>query len=484
MLPDYLRVSDCCTSAKRTPAPYLWEGAFWGNHNSRDNFPDLAMGYLAALAAMDDPDADDDVRAAASDAWAAGRRIGDSIQEHEGKLMTVDEHNPYDTLVVAGGVRPDGETEVEDLGSLSDCQMVFLARALSTKGLTLPLPELPAPGSLEFMFADILGSDGQCPVEEPVRLCTGLAAAYCDKDWGTIHELELMGKPWLEIVAELEETNPGSAKDLIGGFQDDFYEKTIAILGVVHYAQITGDGGLENAAISALQQITSLMRQFAELMYAQTSPGEFVSKLYYAALFDAQAGVDVSLGHLDTFSRAEYQMTLLEAMLDLPDTQPKALLTDDEIKAIVEARLAGSSGTVKQRYLDHYGDTPPLRRAGEGYEARNYHPDHEWPWQPVDNHHHHVLGGVKLLEALPLCVTAPHFLDCTWARLGCARPDLDKSGAVDEADQILHETLLAKYTAAACDSTNDWCEDADLDRTGSVDSTDTQFMTAAQGCHY
>ena len=49
MLPDYLAISNCCSSFKRVPDDRPWAGAFWGNHNSRDNFPDLLMGFLAAM---------------------------------------------------------------------------------------------------------------------------------------------------------------------------------------------------------------------------------------------------------------------------------------------------------------------------------------------------------------------------------------------------------------------------------------------------
>jgi hypothetical protein len=478
MIPDYLRVSDCCTSLMRVPAPHPWAGAWFGNHNSRDNFPDLSMGYLVARAILDDPDADPDLLEAADRAWAAGQRIGNLIQTHEGRLMTVTEHDPYNELVVAGAVRPDGETEAEDLGSLSDCQMVFLARALSSKGLTLPLPELPSPGSLEPLLADVLG-DG-CPIPDPVRTCTRLQEAYCGKDWSTIDELELLGIPWLEAVARLEAETPGSAQALIGGFQDDFNEKTIAALALVWYAETIGDEPLAAAARSALSEITELSRFFGELLWAQTSPAQLTERLYSAALYDAQGGLEASADDLGDFSRAEWNMARLEQMLDLPDTPEEPLKTDEEILAIVDARLAGSSQTVKARYLEHYDTNPPLRRSGEDYEATGHHPDHDWPWAEVATPNHHQLGGIRLLEAIPLCVTAPHLLDCTWANFGCARPDLDFNGLVDATDQ----TLMDQAPSSNCDTTNSWCSGADLDHTGAVDLTDRAFMTAAQGCHY
>ena len=380
------------------------------------------------------------------------------------------------------GYRRDGTVEVEDLGSLSDCQMTFLARALSSQGLALPLPGLPAPGSVEYMLADVVGAE--CPVPEPVHICTRLQEAYCGKDWSTIGELSLLGVPWLEAIEKLEAETPGTAKALIGSFQDDFNEKTIAALAIVSYAEAIGDAELETEARAALAEVTQLYRYFGELIWAQTSPGQFAERLYSAALFDAQGVVEVNPADLGDHGRAEWNMARLEQMLELPDTEYETLKSDDEILAIVENELAGKSQPVKDRYAEHYGTTPPLRRAGDGYEARGHHPDHDWPWAPVATPSHHQLGGVRLLEAIPLCVVAPHLLDCTWAVLGCARPDLDGSGLVDEADQALRDLAALTHSNAPCNSANNWCDGADLDRTGAIDSTDQAFMAAAQGCHY
>ncbi len=482
MTPDFFRVSDCCTSLMQVPEPMPWAGAWFSNHNSRDNFPDLAAGYLVAQAILATPGLPDDLRESASRAWAAGQRIGDLIQTHEGRLMTVGEFTPYDQLVVAGAIRPDGETEAEDLGSLSDCQMTFLARALSTEGLTLPLPQLPAPGSLEPLLAGVLGDS--CPVPESARLCSRLQEAYCGKDWSTIGELELLGIPWLEAVAQLEKETPGSAESLIGGFQDDFHEKTIAALELVLYAEAKGDAELAAQARVALGELTELSRFFGELAWAQTKPEQYLERRYSAALFEAFGGLPVDAAELGDYGRANWQMARLEEMLTLPDTGPEALRTDEEIAAIVASELAGKSDSVKARYQTHYGDTPPLRRAGEGYQARGFHPDHEWPWDNVPVPHHHQLGGIRLMEALPLCVTAPHLLDCTWAKLGCARPDLDGSFTVDSQDAALLEAALDQFQGIACRDSNQWCGGADLDGTGAVDETDVAFMTAAQGCTY
>lgn len=480
MTPDFLRVSDCCTSLMQVPDGYPWAGAWFGNHNSRDNFPDLSAGYMVAQDILEHPEVDADLRESAARAWEAGQRIGDLVQANEGRLMTVSEHNPYDELVVAGGIRPDGETEAEDLGSLSDCQMVFLARALSSEGLQLPLPELPAPGSVENLLAGVLGDS--CPVPEPVRTCTRLQEAYCGKDWSTIGELELLGIPWLEAVAELEKETPGSAESLIGSFQDDFHEKTIAALELYSYAVSRGDAELAEAARKALGEITQLSRFFGKLLWAQTKPAQYAERLYSSALFDAQAGIEVDPNDLGDYARAEWQMARMEQMLELPDTEFEPLKSDEELLTIVQNDLVGKSESVKARYQEHYGETIPLRRAGGGYEATGYHPDHEWPWAEVATPKHHQLGGIRLLEAIPLCVTAPHLLDCTWAALGCARPDLDGSGTVDAADQAAMVAATTLHANTPCNSTNNWCDGADLDRTGTIDETDAAFMAAAQGC--
>ena len=88
------------------------------------------------------------------------------------------------------------------------------------------------------------------------------------------------------------------------------------------------------------------------------------------------------------------------------------------------------------------------------------------------------MGGLELLQALPLCRSAPHLLDCTWAKLGCAHVDANNSGEVSEADR----PDFAAHKEASCSTENDWCAGADLDRTGGVDSLDEVFFNAALGC--
>ena len=145
--PRFLRISDCCSSWMVTNSG-RWRGAFWGNHNSRDNFPDYAMGYLAAMEATNTPGLPADLAEAARRATEAGRRTADAIVASGMAQMTVDEWHDYGTLVPAGQRRPDGKTESQDLGSFNSCQMAYLAKAISSEGLTYPLPEIKLPAAM------------------------------------------------------------------------------------------------------------------------------------------------------------------------------------------------------------------------------------------------------------------------------------------------------------------------------------------------
>lgn len=483
MLPPYLRISDCCTSMMQVPQGYTWEGAFWSNHNSRDNFPDLAFGYVAALEAMNDPEADPDVRAAAARAWQAGQMVGDSVQDNGSRIMTVSEFEAYDQLIPSGEVRPDGSTEAEDLGSMSDCQMTFLARALSSDGLALPLPELPKPGAMDNLVSPYLDPWSGCPPEGTTLTCTSLAEAICGKNWSGLNELTIDNKGLLDVVREAEDSSPGSANMVLGGFYGNYDQPVNALLGLCEYARVTGNSALLAEATAAMQQMTDLSRTFADLIYGNISPETQAHKRYLTALIDGQAGLVPSATDLGDFAPAEQQMSRLEGVLDLQDTPAAVLLTDEQIAQQVHDTLSGKSSQVQTRYTNAWGTTPPLRRTAEGYEARIYGPDGPGDWHAVDNPHHLVFGGIELLEALPLCITSPGTLDCTWARLGCARPDLNADGTVDTTDVDLFQQA-SLLTSANCDDENEWCGGADLDHTGLVDETDTAFMEAAQGCHY
>ena len=482
MLPEFLRVSDCCTSLMQVPEPYLWAHAFFSNHNSRDNFPDLAFGYLAAKEAMDDLTVEEDVRKAAARAWQAGQMVGDLIEANGGRIMTVLEGKPYTELAVSGVVRPDGMTEVEDLGSMSDCQMTFLARALSSKGLALPLPELPEPGALDDLVAPLLDPSSGCLPEGSAHTCKALAEAICGKTWGQLNELTVNGKGLVDLAWELETQSPGTAEKLLGHFYDNFDQPLNSMLAVREYARIRRDEALLAEASKALAEMTAVSRELADLIYGRINQAEQARRRYWTALIDAQAGQPAA--DLGDFAPAKDQMGRIEALLTMEDTRRAPLLSDAEIAKRVQARLAGASDAAKKRYQEAFGDTYPVRRTETGYEARVFTQAGPSDWRPVDTPHHNVIGGIELLEALPLCVTAPEVLDCTWARLGCRRCDLDSNGKVDEADSVAHRSLAERFAGADCGPFNAWCDGSDLDHTGRVDSQDVAFMEAAQGCFY
>lgn len=481
MLPRFLRVSDCCTSLMRVPEPYLWANAYWSNHNSRDNFPDLAFGYLAALEAMKDADADPQVRAAATRAWEAARMVGDSIQKYGGRIMTVPEDGPYQNLVPSGQVRPDGQTEDEDLGSMSDCQMAYLARALSSQGLTVPLPELPEPGALDDLIAPLFDEGSGCLPEGTPKTCKHLADAFCGRSWGNLNELKINGKGLVELAWELERQNPGTAKSILGHFYDNYDQPLDSALGVYEYARVIGDEGLLAEAKTTVAQMTEVSRQLADLIYGNISPAEQANRRYFTALTDAQAGLEVVMADIGDLSEAEQQMVRIESMLNMKDTDFAPLLSEGEIANRIEKELNKANDAVKQRYKDTWANTPPIRVKDNGYEARYYTPDGITDWRPVDRPHHFVLGGIRLLEALPLCVTSKKVLDCTWAVLGCERADLDHDHQVGPKDRALLENASLRH---GCGRSNNWCEGADLDHTGSVDHVDEAFMDAALGCWY
>jgi len=480
-LPRHLRSSDCCASIVRTPAPYAWEGAYWGNHNSRDNFPDLALGYVAAIEASRTPDVDPDVLAAAQRAVAAGQRIGDLTRQH-GALLTVGEFEGYEDLMVGGTLRPHGEVEAQDLGSLADCNMAYLAQAISSEGLSMPLPPAPIPGSIEEAIVDQVGDSIDCPLEEGGQTCRSLEQAICGRDWDELPDIEFAGTPLIDLVRELEQASPGAAELFLGGFQDDFNEITIAAMALVNYAEATEQPILAHRARWVLGELTALMRLFAELMWAQTHPERIPEQLYDAALFDGLGGRrGVPIEEFGDFAWAQHRTAYIEALLALQDTPPAPLRSDEELQAMIDDRVDGARDVLQQRYRDAYGDEAPVRRAGDAYEARGF-PEQDHPWHPVERPHHHIMGGLRLLHALPLCATAPEYLDCTWARLGCARPDLDDDGGVGESDRALFEEARVAHGGLVCGQDSGWCAGADLDRNGTVDDVDAAFLEAAMGC--
>lgn len=482
--PRFIRSSNCCRSTMRTPEGYAWTDAYWGNHNSRDNLPDLLLGILAALDASGDETVDPDVRRAARRAVEAGRRVGDRIESSGGNLMTVDEYHPYGELTVSGTRRPHGDPENQDLGSMSSCPMSYLARAVSGAGLDLPFPELPQPGEIEEMLLrDLLGIE----IDVPLQYCHDVNDAYFATSYGTLLQTEPLGLPWLDILELLDILSPGLADSVIGSFQNDYDDIAEATLGVVLYARITGRTDLEARAQEALLDQTNLQRRFADVIYGRIDPDQQARQRYEAAVFDAVGGLPPIEEDFGDFSVAEGRIATIESMLSLEDTTPQPLKTDAEIRTEVEEALAREKlASVVQRYRDTYGETPPIRRAGDGYEART---SADPAWRPVENPstHGYKDRGLVLLQEIPICVHAPQILDCTWARIGCGAADLTGDGAVDEQDVPPFEDALSRHRGLgerSCRPSNGWCEGADLDRTGEADDLDRAFLEAAQGCHY
>jgi len=471
----------------RTPAPHAWEGAYWGNHNSRDNFPDLGIGYVTAMAISKDEGAPAKLRALAEEVVAGGRRIATSIVESGGALMTVDEHNPYDKLVVAGALRPDGVVEPEDLGSLAFCGMAYLAQAMSSEGLDLPVPARPVPGSYEHLI-DTLPSSIQtnCEVPEGVKLCVSLDDAFCGFTWSEIDKLELFGVPWLDAI---EAAGVGLAEELLGSFQDDFSEMVDTTVALALYAQVAGRPELEREAKELVGEMGAIMRRFGELLWKESNPDRLRRQRYEAALKEAIAGVGPAVEDLGELDEAEAHIKRIEGQLELAETEPAPLLSDEEIKKRIDDRLADKRSNqydyvVAERYEAEYGSEYPVRRTESGYEARGF-PFEEHPWKAVEVPSHRYVGGGHLLEALALCQSAPTVLDCTWAVLGCAAADFDGSGVVDEKDALIFYSAEDRHAGmgpGSCTEENQRCDGADLDLTGEVDDLDTRFFETATGC--
>lgn len=482
MLPAYLRISDCCTSMMKVPEPYPWAGAFWSNHNSRDNFPDLVFGYLAAREAMHDTEADPQVRAAAERAWEAGRRVGDSVVDNGSRIMTVGEGTPYDQLVTSGEIRPDGSVEAETLGAMSDCQMTFAAKALSTAGLDWPLPVLPLPGALEKLVAPLVDQESGCAPFDSEFSCDRLAASFCGKTWGQLNEITMGGKGLIDLAIELDAEDPGAAGAILGQFYGNYDQPLNAALAVLEYARLTGKIELLDEARRTLSEMTDLSRTFADVIFSRQDPAEQAQMRYETALIDALGGLTPPISDFLDFSVAEQQMAAMESLLGIGDSSPADILTASQILDQIDDELSDSNGIVRRRYKDAWGDQPPVRTDESGYQARVWDQAGPTEWRVVDWPHHRRMGGIDLLEAIPICLTNPDLLDCTWARAGCQRADTNHDGIVDESDRLIHS--MADTLTVGCNTGNDWCQGADLDHTGTVDELDAAFMDAAQGCRY
>ncbi len=495
-LPRFLRVSDCCSSFMVTPeGPYA--GYFWGNHDSRDNFPDLALGYFTACAAADNPRLSRDARASAATACAAGRRVGDSVLEHGYNLMTVSEFRPYDAghLIVAGEIRPDTTDEgPEWLGSMNNCQMAYMAKALSSRGLSCPHERVQNPGAYEVLIIRALFELLGLPPREIVKTCRHLDDAYAGMTWDDLLYLKIAGRSFWDIARNLVHEWPDVFADLLLQLAAFTHQPEKSAYALVYYARSTGKPRLEQEARETLYRILEFQRRCAGIVYkwalAQPEPdpqrlARAARELQLAAVYGHVSGVADAAYDPFGFSREEESIARYEAVLRRGDSPSLPLRTDEEIWAIISRTLENNRHRppTYDRYRERFPNPEdmPLRRLGDGYEAVG--PDglfHEIP-----NISHQNFGVVRLWDALPMCALAPNALDCSWAVLGCRRPDLDSNGTVDAADRALFDAAWAAYgEGAACGPANRWCNGADLDRNHGLDQEDRAFMEAAQGCWY
>ena len=477
-LPKMVRSGECCSSLLRTPDDKTWAGAYWGNHNSRDNFPDLGLGYLAAKLVADDASMTTELRNAATTAVAGGNAIGDLVLANDVSIMTVSNIGTYDTFEISGTIRPHGEPEVQDLGTLDVCPMAFMAQAMSSDGLSVDEPLRMARSADEAIFVSpqVQASFG-CMIPEEAN-CTALDDGFCDRPWGAFGSLSFQGTPIFEWL----EQNQVAAQGLLQGWQNDFDDVTEAAMVVYHYAKASGDVELIDQARRAIFDLTELQNMLADFAFGDDAERRARQRLR-ANLYKAECDLPASAEDFAGFVQYEQEAVFAENTLSLGDTAPAALLTDDEIQTLIDAKVAGTLEHVADRYRAAYPDGPPVRRTAAGYEARGD-DENVWPWRDVEVPRHATLGSPALLEAIPLCEQAPQWLSCEWAVLGCERPDLDRDRTVGAADAALFQAAQTTHAGQTCDDANLWCDGADLDRSGSSDASDAAFMTAADGCWY
>jgi hypothetical protein len=498
-MPDFLRISNCCSSWMISKKGE-WTGSFWGNHNSRDNFTDYAMGYLAAFEAESlESQLPDDLAAAAIHAANAARLTGDRIVSDDNIQMTVPEGSDYEVFVPGGQVRPDGMTEWQDLGSLASCQMAYLASAISTNGLSAPVPVIPLPGAIETSAIKLLFDMLGITLPPPAIDCRSVDDAFFGATWTDIMNYEVLGVPWYDIAKAIAGIWPDLFPSLVGSAMDDFKELQLGAVGLSYYSRQTGDTQLFEESRQALKSLIEMQRVLAELVYGlRSNPDSFqriaqsggaaeldrvvrdaTEMLYYAATYARMFDIYSPLDDFQGFADEEAQGNYLMSWLSRSDTASWTLLSDEEIQTQITQALSNTDSWIQQRYTDRFGDTFPIRRAGDGYECIQ--PGDVWG--PTENPHHDWFGGFRLWFTAPLCVFATDTLDCSWAKLGCAPADLDGSGAVDAADLATFGNAWTTWgEGATCSAGNAWCDGADLDRNGSLDTEDQGYMNAAQGC--
>ena len=478
----FMRVSDCCSSFM-IPQTGPWQNGYWGNHNSRDNFTDYALGFIAAFEVANDQSVPADLATAAANASAAAHRTGDNIAANDNVLMTVDEWHDYNTQTVAGNMNPDGEVEWQDLGSLASCLTAYLGHAVSTNGLDSPVPEIPLPGAIETSAIRKFFTDmGMTPPPLPVIQCQSIDEAFIGIGWGDILNLEILGVPWHELADVIAMFVPDLFPGLMGGFMDDLQELVLGAMALTYYAQIAEKEALFDDARQTLSNLVELQKIAARLTYGANKDKGAKEMLYKSATWARMFNIEWPLEDFGAFAIGDSHANQIEDMLGIADTPEWPLLTDQEIYNQVEAKLAATINRAYwrvDRYRDRFDHDPPIRRAGDGYECIGV----DDQWQPTENPRHVSYKEYLLWFEAPLCEMGPGILDCSWAKLGCAPVDFDQSGVVDSADSALFDAAWSQYGQGAdCSATNDWCDGADLDRNGTLDQEDRDYLEAAQGC--
>ena len=412
---------------------------------------------------------------------------------------TVDEHNDYDTLVPGGSIRPDGTTEWQDLGSMASCPMVYMAQAISTEGLSHPVPDLPMPGAVETSALQALFDFLGLPLTAPPMTCRSIDDAFVGLTWKEIIDLEIFGIPWYEVAEFISTIFPDLLHELLGSTQDDFGELVLGAVGLCAYAQVVDDDALYREARRTLDNLVQMTRLLTGLVYGMAKEKDMSQTIidrrgmaayeftlestdeltYRAALYARMFDIDAPLEDFDDFSLGDQRTWWIESQQYHADTTEAALLSDQEIETRIFNALPNKEPWIQDRYTDRFGSTVPVRRAGDGYECIG--PDDQW--MPTENKRHFWFGSINLWWEAHLCTIDPHTLDCEWARLGCAPADLDGSETVDAADQALFDAAWTTYgDGASCSAGNGWCDGADLDQSGVLDAEDGDYMDAAQGC--
>jgi hypothetical protein len=281
----------------------------------------------------------------------------------------------------------------------------------------------------------------------------------------------VMGVCWgdvLRIVEALANISPDLLKKATSGIRDDFKEILLSSAGLCYYARMTRQDALYDEARKTLWNLIRIARLMKE-----------EDLTYHAALYARMFDMDVPMENFKNFEIGDGRVRNIESRLAAGDTSPSPLMTDEQIREKVMAALEKRERWIRERYRNRFGDSVPVRRAGEGYECIG--PD--GLWMPTKNPRHVWFGDIQLWKEIPLCSLAPQTLDCSWARFGCAPADLNGSGSVDAADMAVFDQLWNLFGPnAACSAGNGWCDGADLDRNGALDNDDRAFMAAAMGC--